>query len=76
MTAQKLNVVVAFRKQHGHRFPLVTDITVRMGNDPVAQRTIPGRWNQDAAFQEFKRFPERFNAVGVLTAAQLKLVAA
>ena len=39
----------------------MTEVIIRMGGVPVADRTIPGVWDAAAALAEFKRFSSRFN---------------
>ena len=53
---------------------VLTTIFVRMGDMVVAERTIPGKWDNAAALTEFRRFPERFTAEG-WTREQLVAVA-
>ena len=55
---------------------VLTQVFVRMGNTVVADRVIPGKWDDAAALGEFKRFPERFKPRGTFNAATLKAIAA
>jgi hypothetical protein len=54
----------------------LSTIYVRMGKEVIAERTIPGRWNEAQAMTEFKRFPDRFTKRPDYAALDLKSIAA
>lgn len=77
MMIGKLNCGVRTFTQRGpHVMKTLTTIFVRMGKEVIAERTIPGRWNESLALVEFKRFPDRFTPRATFTPATLKAVAA
>jgi hypothetical protein len=77
MLIGKLNMWINVRveNKNGRKMTL-TDCFVRLGDKPVARRTIPGKWNEQQALTEFKRFPDRFTSMGTLDATQIKALAA
>jgi hypothetical protein len=42
------------------RRKLLTEVIVRMGGMPIADRIIPGKWDVAAALAEFRKAPQRF----------------
>lgn len=78
MMIGKLNVGVSTFTQRGvnGNKKVLTTIYVRMGKEVVAERTIPGRWNEAQALTEFKRFPDRFTKRPTYAALDLKGIAA
>lgn len=77
MMIGKLNVGVSIFTQRGPiRNKVLTTIFVRMGKEVIAERTIPGKWNEAQALMEFKRFPDRFQPRPTFSAATLKAIAA
>jgi len=54
----------------------LSQIFVRMGDTVIADRVIPGRWTEEAALKEFKRFPARFAPRAPFNAATVAAVAA
>ncbi len=61
MLIGKLNVGVStFTQRNGNVKKTLTTIYVRMGKEVIAERTIPGKWNEVQALREFRRFPDRF----------------
>lgn len=78
MEAAKLNVLVRNFTEtlpNGNRKRLAT-IIVRMGGNVIANRVIPGVWDETHAMREFKLFPQRFKPVGQWTQEHLKAIAA
>lgn len=77
MMIGKLNVATRTFTQRGpHTMKTLTTIFVRMGKEVIAERTIPGRWNEAQALVEFKRFPARFTKRPTYAALDLKSIAA
>jgi len=77
MMLGKLNVAVRTFTQRGpHITKVLTEVLIRMGEMPIADRIIPGRWNQAQALKEFRRFPDRFRPCGDFDRAKLNAVAA
>ncbi len=78
MQANKLNVVVAYKVERKAfaKPQTLTEIKVRLGEEVVASRTIPGRWSQKQALGEFKRFPTRFTQIAPLDLAGVATCAA
>lgn len=54
----------------------LTAIQVRLGNEVVAERTIPGKWDEVRALAEFKRFPDKFTKTEKWASIDLKSLAA
>jgi hypothetical protein len=72
-----LNVITrTFTERAINRKKTLTEILIRMGDTVIADRTIPGAWDQKAALTEFKRFPERFKPRDGYTTEVLKAIAA
>jgi hypothetical protein len=77
MLIGKLNCGVnSFIQRGPHAKKTLTQIFVRMGDEVIAERTIPGKWNAFQALTEFRRFPDRFTPRPNFTAATLKQIAA
>jgi hypothetical protein len=53
-----------------------TFVTIKMGDTPYASRTLSGRYSQQDAITEFKRFPTRFIPAQNVTLDILKALAA
>lgn len=77
MMIGKLNVGVSvFTQRNGNVKKTLTTIYVRMGKEVIADRIIPGKWDEVQALKEFKRFPDRFTKRATYAALDLKAVAA
>ena len=77
MMIGKLNFVVRVSTQQGpHGRRKASEIIVRMGGQPIARRQTLGAWDEKTAEKEFRKFPERFTAIGSMTAEMLKAIAA
>ncbi len=77
MLIGKLNCGVdTFTQRANGRQKVLTRIFVRMGQQVIADRVIPGKWTEVQALKEFRRFPERFTPRPSYDAALLKAVAA
>lgn len=58
-----LNFVVVHKKTGKPRCPVMTEITVRMGDMPIATATRGGKYSKLHAEGEFRRNPGKFNRV-------------
>ncbi len=70
----KVNVVIGHVKERvpNKRQPKVlSEITLRLGDEPIARRTIPGKWSEQQVLTEFRRFPARFLNVSKFDEATL-----
>lgn len=78
MLIGKLNCGVSVFTQRGpnNTKKVLTTVYVRMGSEVIAERTIPGKWNEYQALMEFKRFPKRFTQRAEYKSLDLEKVAA
>jgi hypothetical protein len=79
MEGQKLSVVCSPYTQRAEgpngRQKKLTVVTVKLGKDAIATRTIPGTWTPANALTEFRRFPDRFTRTVAAAALDLKACA-
>ena len=59
------------------RVKVLTEVIVRMGGEPIADRKIPGKWTTGEALGEFRKQPHLFTPRGgPWTKETLKAIAA
>jgi len=76
MSKLNLSAVVVYTTTHNsHRLKTVTYVRIRAGETDYATRHLSGRYSQEQALTEFRRFPSKFNPTAKVNVDTLKALA-